>query len=467
MWHEVLFQVLSIINYVVLIIIAVPLLWQIIVVFAALLPKKKYPKSEVKGRIAFLIPAHNEENVIFDTVSDLVARLNYPRELYDVFVVADNCTDNTAELARQAGAIVLIHDDPNPEHHIAAYPLKFGIEHILNSKVPYDMVIHLDADNHVNADFAVYMNDAFQSGVDLARPFEGATNATQNFFTKACTLFYMIDSRYGGRAREKMHLAQHVNGAGAMMSTRMLAATGGYDSVTVSDDTEYYFNRLVQGYKGHFVEDAVVYEDMPSSLKDTYYRNKRIGSGGTKLIKSRVLKMTGKFFTTGDFSYMDIFLSYIFVFLSALVWWLPVFYIYDLIYTGLCAYEVIPVSMYAAQYYQSVLWGTVIVMGSILVGLFVFFGWLQALFLVITEYRKIGAKNRRSLATAVLLFPVFLILYSITVSFGAMSCRKKDKWESAGRNASGGSPQGSDLSGGDAQGADADGGNAQSGVGTE
>lgn len=434
MWYEILYRVLSIINYAVLIVIAIPLLWQIFYVLMFFVRKKTWKRSENKGRIAYLIPAHNEEDVIYDTVHSILENQNYPRELFDVFVVADNCTDRTAALAEKAGAIVLIHNDPDPSHHMALYPLKYGVDYLMNlTENPYDMVVHLDADNHINEDFSQYMNDAFQSGVDLARPYEGAINASQNFFTKACTIFYMFDSRYGSRMRERLHLAAHVNGSGAMMSVRMLKATGGYDSVTISDDTEYWFNRLNDGYKGHFVEDAVVYEDMPSSLKDTYNRNKRIGAGGAKLIKSKVLKMFGKFFTTGNFSYLEIFNTYIFLFLSVvLCTWLPLFYIYNFLFLGFAAYGYLPLTLFEASHYYHIFWNTIIIGGSIVLGLFVLFGWLQALFLVLTDYKKIGAKNRRELISVVLLFPAFLLLYSITICIGTMS---KPTWGKVNRNA--------------------------------
>ena len=78
-----------------------------------------------------------------------------------------------------------------------------------------------------------------------------------------------------------------------------------------------------------------------------------------------------------------------------------------------------------------ILWNTIIIGGSILIGLFVLFGYLQALFLVLTDYKKIGAKTRRELISVVLLFPFFLILYSVTISIGAMS---KPTWGKVSRN---------------------------------
>lgn len=433
MWYEIVYRVLSIINYIVLIVIAVPLLLQLIYVLFAFVKKMTWPVSKVKGRIAYLIPAHNEEDVIYDTVKSIIQKQAYPRDKFDVYVVADNCTDNTAERAQQAGAIVLIHDDPDPTHHMAAYPLRFGINHILyQSGIDYDMVIRVDADNHLNDRFSSVMNDAYQGGVDLARPYEGALNATQNFYTKACALFYVFDSRYGSRVRERLHLAAHVNGSGAMMSVRMLKATGGYDCVTISEDAEYYFNRFLQGYKGHFVEDAVVYEDMPSSFRDTLNRNKRIGSGSVSLLKPKFAKIFKQFFKTGDFSCIEICLTYSFVFLTTLLSiWIPLFYIYNFLFLSFAAYGFLPLTLYSAVYYHTLLWNTVIVGGSILVGLFIFFGYLQALFLVLSDYKKLGAENRRQLMSAVFLFPLFLILYAITICIGTMS---KPTWGRAKRN---------------------------------
>ena len=433
MWHEYLFRVLSIVNYAILIVIAIPLLVQICYVLFCFVKKKTWPKSEKKAKIAYLIPANNEAAVIEGTVKNILEGQDYPRDKFEVFVVADNCTDDTAALAERAGAKVLIHNDADPAHHMAAYPLRYGIDHILSIEDdPYEIIIRVDADNHLNAEYSSLMNDAYQSGVDLARPYEGAKNAAQNFFTKACTMFYVFESRYGSRVRERLGLAAHVNGSGAMMSARMLKATGGYDCVTISEDAEYYFNRLLDGYKGHFVEDAVVSEDMPSSLKDTYNRNKRIGSGSVSLLKPKFSKLLKKFFATGDLSCLEICMTYSFLFFTVLLCvWFPLYYIYHFTYLAFAAYGGMQLTLFTAAWCQSLLWNTLIVGGSILIGLFVFFGYIQALFLVITDYKKIGAKKRSELIGAVLWFPFFLIVYSVTICMGTIS---KPTWGKAKRN---------------------------------
>ena len=431
MWHEILFRVLSIINYIILIIIAIPLLVQVLYVLFAWIKKKTFPKSDKKARIAYLIPAFNEESVIYDTVKECLDKQDYPKELFDVFVVANNCTDKTAELAEKAGAKVLILNDPDPTHRMALYPLKYGVDYILKTN-NYDMIIHLDADNHLNAEYSSLMNDAYQTGIDFARPYEGSLNATQNFYTKACTLFYSFDSRYGSRVRERLNIAAHINGSGAMMSTRMLNKCGGYDAKTISDDAEFNFNRMLEGYKGHYVEDAVVYEDMPSSYEDTLNRNKRIFNGSVNLLKPKLLKMLGKFFTTGRISYLEMFLSYIFIFLTfVLCTWIPLYYIYDFVFLALVNNGTIPVSLFSISYYDAVMWNTIYAACGILLSLFIFFGFLQGLVLVLIDYKKMGAKSPKEMLSAAFLFPCFLFIYVITICAGAFS---KSNWNKIKRN---------------------------------
>jgi len=434
MWHEYLFRVLEIVNYVVLTIVAIPLALQIFYILFFFLPKRKYPVSDKKARIAYLCPAHNEEGVIASSIEDLLQNQDYPKELIDVFVVAHNCVDATAEIARKAGAKVLVLDDPDPAHAKALYPLRYGIEEILSGKYgEYEMVVHLDADNHLSPNFSSAMNDAYQAGVDLARPYEGASNGTQNFFTKACAMFYVMESRYGSRVRERLGLAAHVNGSGAMMSARMLRETGGYDPVTVSDDAEYYFNRLLDGYHGHFVEDAVVYEDMPSSLKDTYNRNKRIGSGSTILFKKKLPKLLARFFKTGDFSCLEVYLTYLILMVTVpLSIWLPIYYVYHFLYLGFAGYGGMELAWRDAGYYQVTLWISLWSIVGVVLGLFLLFGYVQAFVLALTEYRKLGGKNRLDYLLAVPFFPFFLLLYGITIAIGALS--KPKGWGSAKRN---------------------------------
>jgi len=434
MWHEYLYRVLSIINYIVLIIIAIPLLIQILNVALCWVKKKKFKKSNKYSRVAYIIAARNEDDVIFDTVKNIFDKQIYPKDKLDVYVIAHNCTDNTASLAKKAGAIVLEVNDNDPSHRKVAYPLKIGVDRIL-SENKYDLVIRLDADNHINDEFTTLMNDAYQEGNDFLRPYEGCLNGSQNFYTKACAMFYSFDSRYGSRVREFFNLSAHVNGSGSVMSTRMLNKIGGYDTTTISEDAEFCFNRLLEGQKAHFVEDAVIYEDMPSTLEDTVSRNKRIASGGTQHLKGKMGQMFMKFFKTGDFSYIETFLTYIFLFLTPLlVIWMPLFYIYNFTYLGLieAGKIVLPInSLFSYSYYHCVLWNTIWSIVGIVGGLFILFGFVQAIILVLTEYKKFGCKSRKEMIDAGFLFPAYLMVYAVTMCIGVFS---KPEWKKVKRN---------------------------------
>lgn len=434
MWYEILFRVLSIVNYAVLFVIAIPVLLQLLYICAFFVKKRVFPKSEKKGRIAYLIPAHNEEAVIYNTVKQLLDGQTYPREKFDVFVVAHNCTDRTAELAKKAGAIVLELNDPDPSRRKALYPLKHGIAHIIGlTEDPYDFVVHLDADNLIDPAFSSLMNDAYQAGVDFARPYEGAINATQNFYTKASAMLYSFDSRFGSRVRERLGLSAHVNGSGAMMSVRMLQSCGGYDCETISDDAEFNLKRMFDGYKGRFVEDAVVYEDMPSSFRDTLARNRRMGSGVMDLFKKNAFPMVGAFFRTGDFSFLEVFFFYMLNLLNVVIGiWLPLYYVYHFLFCAFAGYGSLPLTMFSPAYYRGMIFTYLIVAACILLALFIVFGYLQALILVLTDYKKLGAKKRRELLSTVFLFPLFLILFAVTIFAGAVS--KPKGWGTVKRN---------------------------------
>jgi len=433
MWHEILYRVLSILSYVVLAVFLPALFLQVLEIFASFHRKVTFPKSEKKARIAYVIPAHNEASVIYATVESIFQSQKYPRECYEVYVIADNCTDETAELARKAGAKVLIHNDSDPSHHMALYPLRYGIDYILKNDPDAEIVIHLDADNHINPEFSQKMNDAYQTGIDFARPYEGGLNGTQNFFTKACSYFYAFDSRFGGRGKEVLHLSAHPNGSGAMMSRRMLLKTGGYDSTSISDDTEFSFNRMLEGVKAHLVEEAVVYEDMPSSGSDTLNRNARIAKGNKILMKTKTWKMIPMFFKTGDFSYLETFSTYSWVFTGGpFLLWVLAYYLYFFLYAGFAMNGAFPLTMFSTAYFHTAFYVALWILVGLVAFFYVLFGIVANLIFAIEEFDKFGAKKRSEFISMVLFFPIYLLVYGVSLMGGMF--KKKNTWKAVKRN---------------------------------
>ncbi len=431
MWYVDLYNVLNTINNVILIIIGIPFILQFIYMLLFWLPKKTFKKSEKKNKICVVIPAHNEGDVIYNTVNDLFTKQNYPHDLFDVYVICHNCTDNTKEEALKAGAKVIEESNPNPKTHIVSYALKTGFSYILNTGVEYDFFIRLDADNHVNDEFFNLMNDAYNSGVKIARPYESSINMTQNAFTVACGLYYTFDSRFSSRVRERLHLDAHVNGPGSMFAYEIIKNIGGYDTVSITEDTEFCFKRMMEGYRCHYVEDAVVYEDLPSSFTDTFNRNKRIASGNIRLLARFSPKMILKSITQLRFSYIEQILTYMFnIICVILCTWLPAFYIYAALFLGLNGVwtnaDAVSFGINGPGLQQ-----LLIIVGFCLLFLFMFAGIGQGLLLVALDYKKMGAKKRRELIPGALLFPAFTVVYCLTMCIGAST---KPKWNKINRN---------------------------------
>ena len=152
MWHEVLYQILNNINNVILMMIGIPFGLQLIYMLFFWVKKKVFPKSEKKAKVAFLIPAHNESDVIFDTVKEIKDRQNYPSELIDIYVICHNCDDDTAKLVQEAGGIPLIYNNDNPKEKFLAYALNYGFKYLISFyksvNITYRYTTHLSI-NHL------------------------------------------------------------------------------------------------------------------------------------------------------------------------------------------------------------------------------------------------------------------------------------------------------------------------------
>ena len=413
--EQTIYEILTNINNVVLYLIGIPFALQMIFMLLFWVDKRIYPKSEKKNKFAILIPARNEEGVIKDTIEDLYKNQNYPRELYDVYVVCHNCTDYTYEKVLEAGAIPIKAESEIKRAYVA---LDAGIKYILNSGKEYDIFMRLDADNRLNSEFMNLMNDAINAGCEIVRPYESALNMSQTGFTQACGLYYIFDSRFASHAREFLGLQAHVNGPGSCFKMSVIKDIGGYDCTNICEDTEFYFKRMLEGRRMNYCEDAIVYEDLPSTMSDTYNRNRRLASGNIRLFKY-FPRFIWEFLRTFDFSFLEQILTFLFIpICPVLCTWLPCYYIYALIYLS-------------SHGMMTQFWMIIWIIIFCLLFLFFFAGLIQGFLLVLLDYKKMGAKKRSELYKGVLLFPFFSMIYIITITFGIFT---KPKWNQIKRN---------------------------------
>lgn len=433
---DIFYQVLYYINYFFIAFVSISLFVQLIFICLTWVKKVHFPKAKNLHKFAIIIPACNEEEVIGNTVKELLNNQTYPKEYYDIFVCADNCKDKTAKVAKEAGAIVFERFDDDPSHKRAAFPIKFLIDKIIQEyDGKYDAIIKLDADNLVNKEYIEKMNDAFDTGVEIARSYEASSNLTKNIWTQVNGIYYIRDSRIACHVREKLHLDQMLSGAGLMISYKLLKDIGGWDAMGFSDDSEFTCRRLLDKKRLHFVCDAVVYEDQPSNLKDTYNRVSRMAYGINKNYFKYGPRLFINFFKTGRISNIDILLTMQFIVISfiAVCWFVP-YYIFYIIVNALIAFpdifglsstswfgdpNILNTTM--AQENLAMLLLMIVWVVVVFYVLFTFQSWL-GLFL---DRKKLNIKVRK-LIPGILFSCVFSLIEAIASCVGMF---KKPKWK--------------------------------------
>lgn len=422
--------VLDIINWIMIGITTLGFGFQLVYVICSWMKEKHFKVSEKKNRIAIVICGRNEESVISNTVKTILEKQNYPKDKYDVFVVAHNCTDNTYLEAKNAGAYAFEYNDSDPKHAMVSYPLRFIVNKLTTDyKGKYDIMIRFDADNLPCEDYLSRMNDAFESGVKIARPYEFSKNATQNSWTKVSAAYYMRDSRLPSNFRENAHLSSMLTGAGMMVAMEVLEAHG-WDAMYMSEDAEFTLNRMMDGYKVHYVCDAIVYEDQPSTFKDTFNRNKRMGHGLTRLFFKKGFRFFGHAFKQKDWSFIDLFMQLFFVPVGVLCClWFPAYYIYRFIITILASAGVpLWVSQAAGQQFLS----ETIPLVIIIIVVFYVVCALQTFLAVKFSQKHVKLESLKGFWGGIFLNPVFMVVWAVAITAGALG---KGKWKAIKRNA--------------------------------
>ena len=161
-----------------------------------------------------IIPAHNEEAVVADLIESL-KKQDYPKELYDIYVIADNCTDKTAEVAKQTGAIVYQRFDETKK--TKGFALNWFLKQKIEEDANYDAFCIFDADNIVDVNFLKNMNKKLCQGEDVVQGYRDIKNPTDNWITAGYAIFYWTMNRMYHLARYNLGLSPLINGTGFMV----------------------------------------------------------------------------------------------------------------------------------------------------------------------------------------------------------------------------------------------------------
>lgn len=336
------------------------------------------------------------------------------------FLVADNCTDNTAEVARSLGVTVFERFDD--EHKGKGYALQYGIDKIFTDypKDTFDALLLFDADGILAPDYVDKMNDALASGEVLARAYTNSTNLTQNMSTCAWGLYYVRDCRFSCNARSAMGTTNMLPGPCIMVKMDLLIEKG-FDAKGKCEDAEFTINRLLEGHKAAYVAEAEMFDEQASTLVDTFNRNTRMGAGLNKVFLKDGYKLLGKFFTTFRWSYLDMFLQLLFVPLAIICcFWFPLYYGYEVVLAAM-DYSTHP------ELLNNILKMCAISLSCIFYLPFV----LQTLLVIALDKKRLIYDKLSTLIKAAFIFPFFMIIYMAGITIGCIN--PKTKWKSIQR----------------------------------
>lgn len=185
--------------------------------------RKKPAASAGQRRFAILIAARNEESCIAGLIESLQAQ-RYPRELFDIWVLPNNCTDHTVEAAQRAGARIM--EMPSSVRSKGA-ALQYAADTLLRGQQHYDAFCVFDADNEADPAFLAEMNQALsRSAIVKSRIL--AKNRMQAGIS-ACYEIYFCTGQIGflNRAREALGLSARVIGTGFSIQARFAGSVGG------------------------------------------------------------------------------------------------------------------------------------------------------------------------------------------------------------------------------------------------
>lgn len=225
---------------------------------------RKFRLATKKHKYAVVIAARNEEAVIGNLL-DSIGKQDYPKELVTVFVVADNCTDSTAKIARQHGAICYERFDP--DHRTKGYALQFLFERIEEDygRQSFEGYFVFDADNLLKRDYISRMNDAFDSGEKLITSYRNTKNFDESWIASTYALHWLRSIRANHRARSVLRLATNIQGTGFLFASEIVRDGWKYTSLT--EDRALTADAVAQGYAITYNDAAEFYDEQPTSLR--------------------------------------------------------------------------------------------------------------------------------------------------------------------------------------------------------
>lgn len=312
---------------------------------ASIWPQKRISQEFLPTvKFAVVVPAHNETAVIRQTLIEL-NKINYPKELYDVFVIADNCEDNTAEISKQMGFKCY-------ERHDAlltgkGHALEWIFERLLKDENHGAFVV-IDADTIMDSEFLNVMNNKVMEGANAVQGYYDVLNPECSPMGSLSYLGFVVSRNLRYKGRTRLGWTTNLLGNG-MCFTRNVIQKFGWCATSIVEDIEYEMILHLNNIRVVFEPDARIYAEIPETFKKAEVQRGRWDIGKFNVRNKYLFKLLREGIRRKDISYFD----------SALELLIPPFSLFVLL--SIAGYFLFLVFNYDGFNLNALLWNFVII----------------------------------------------------------------------------------------------------------
>lgn len=380
--------------------------YQFFYLFVGLLKREQCFEAEHEHKFAAVISARNERDVIGQLVASLKAQ-NYPSDKLDVFVIADNCTDDTADVAREAGAIV--YERFNKAKVGKGYALDWLFKIIKKDYVDagYEGYMVFDADNLLDKNYVAEMNKVFDNGYDILTSYRNSKNFDDNWISSAYSLWFLREAKYLNNSRMQLGTSCAISGTGFLVGANVIEENGGWIHHLLTEDIEFTCDSVSKGMKIGYASKAILYDEQPTKFSQSYTQRLRWAKGFYQVFANYGKKLFRGIFK-GSFSCFDMLMTIMPAMLLTL-------------FSVLMNAVAIPIAIATSAPETSILIRALVQTLLNFYGLFFILGLMT----VITEWERIHCVWYKKVLY-LFTFPVFMLSY---VPIAVVALFKKVEWK--------------------------------------
>lgn len=372
--------------------------------------KKPKKKDYVKHKLGIVISARNEEKVISNLI-DSIQKSDYPKELYNIFVIADNCTDNTKAICEEKGCYVFERNDLNKIGKGYALNFLFTKLHTEEryKEILPDAYVVLDADNVVKSNYFTEINKVFDEGYEIVTSYRNSKNFDKNWISAGYGIWFLHEARHLNNARMILKTSCAISGTGFLISRKVVEDYDNWHFFTMTEDIECATDFIASGRKAGYAGSAEFYDEQPTTFKQSYRQRERWAKGYYQVLGKYWKKLVKGFFK--NFGCWDMFTTLfpaLFITLASVIF-----------------YPTIAIVASSIGDFDSVMFALQSLVSTILMFYPIMF--LLGLLVMITEWKKINCSTIKKIFYLIT-FPLFMYTY-IPISISAIIRYKKIVWK--------------------------------------